>query len=241
MELRSDMKVEFTNLLGTDDEIMNIAKVSTLKDTNILYDMADEKLRGFLNFLMKHQHGTPFEHNLLQFRIEAPIFVWREFHRHRIGFSYNEQSGRYMKLLPHFYIPSEERRKHSKKTEQYKVSSPSFHNLGECSVDEWIVMMDYCKSIYNHTYEHYEKMLELGLDSGLARMVLPVGLYSACYVTCNVRSLINFLHLRTEDQTTNHSHPLFEMHQVATQMEKHLAENFPVTYAVWVYNGRNKL
>lgn len=84
-------------------------------------------------------------------------------------------------------------------------------------------------------------MLELGLDSGLARMVLPVGLYSACYVTCNVRSLINFLHLRTEDQTTNHSHPLFEMHQLATQMEKHLAENFPVTHAVWVYNGRNKL
>lgn len=61
MELRSDMKVESTNLLGTDDEIMNIAKVSTLKDTNILYDME-------------------FEHNLLQFRIEAPIFVWREFH-----------------------------------------------------------------------------------------------------------------------------------------------------------------
>ena len=130
VKFRSDFTVELYHLEGSDGRIRRIAKVSTNGDIELPKDDSPEVLRKFLSFLMRNQHGSPFEHNLLTFRIEAPIFLWREFHRHRIGFSCNEQSGRYMQLLPHFYVPSDERRLHSNKPAGFKPSSPSYTQLG---------------------------------------------------------------------------------------------------------------
>src|SRR5574343_629605 len=95
-------EVEFTSYfyvalhqhMGDDQAICQAARVSTYG----IDSYSTEESAGLINFLMKNRHGSPFEHGLMTFRITAPIFVWREFMRHRIGFSYNEQSGRYMEL-----------------------------------------------------------------------------------------------------------------------------------------------
>ncbi len=102
MVVRCDFDVELVDFSGSDELICKAARVSTLGAASI--DSSESK--GLIKFLMSNRHGSPFEHSLMMFRISAPIFVWREFMRHRIGFSYNEQSGRYMQLDPVFYIPN---------------------------------------------------------------------------------------------------------------------------------------
>lgn len=235
INFRSDFTVDLYHLEGSDERIRKIARVSTNND---LDDQTTEGLRKFLSFLMRNQHGSPFEHNLLTFRIEAPIFLWREFHRHRVGFSYNEQSGRYMQLLPHFYVPSEERRVYSNKPPSFKPSSPSYTKLLPTSPETWEQWKREIQFVYKACYSTYTLALSLGLDNGLARTVLPVGLYSACYVTCNLRSILNFLNLRLE---SDHSHPQWEMDQLAQQLENYIASHFPLTHSVWVEHGRGKL
>lgn len=269
MELRSDFKVELHECVGSDDRIRDIARVSTGNDKHvkrgtITRTLSPEELeeynqqikarrsiepkpspvpstsalKGFLNSLIKHQHGSPFEHNLLTFRIEVPIFLWREFHRHRIGFSYNEQSGRYMQLLPHFYAPNEERRFLSNKPEGFKPMSPSFTQFHPTPEQDWNNWKEQLASTYHSCYALYKYALSLGLDNGLARIILPVGLYSACYVSCNVRSIVNWLHLRRE---SDHSHPQWEMDQLAQTIENMFAMAFPITHELWVEHGRGKL
>jgi thymidylate synthase (FAD) len=235
------------DFMGGDLSIVNAAKVSTLGATA----PTDEKL-GLLSFLMKHRHGTPFEHNSMTFRITAPIFVWREFHRHRIGFSYNEESGRYKQLEPVFYMPNEERRKLSNKPEGWKPSKPSFVNLKETNETYWAFWTDHVKDAYEKAYASYEQALSFGIENGLARITLPVSIYSTCYVTCNARSLMSFLSLRVDadgmvgnegkpDQTNwavFPSYPLYEMHDLAIQLEQNFALLFPTTHSLFVKNGR---
>src|ERR1700741_1099473 len=103
--LRSDFDVDLVEFAGSDELICKAARVSTLGAASI--DSAESA--GLINFLMKNRHGTPFEHSMMMFRISGPIAMWREYMRHRIGFSYNEQSGRYMELDPVFYIPPKHR------------------------------------------------------------------------------------------------------------------------------------
>ncbi len=98
---RSDFSVDLVRSTGDDDAVLQAMLVSTLKD-DLVMDEAAKK--GRINFMMKNLHGSVFEHNLMTFRVEAPIFVFREWHRHRIN-SINEASGRYTELPPVFYIP----------------------------------------------------------------------------------------------------------------------------------------
>lgn len=108
LTFRSDFTVDLVEQLGSDDSVLRAMLISTLKDASV-DDMPREAKAGRIRYLMKGRHGTPFEHNIMTFRSEAPIFVYREWHRHRIGVSINEQSGRYVELPPMFYIPPPER------------------------------------------------------------------------------------------------------------------------------------
>src|SRR4051794_40956436 len=111
IELRSDITVRLISSSGGDHSIVAAARVSTSGEDALQYaDPARaEESAGLIRYLMKHRHGTPFEHSSLTFFVHAPILVWREWHRHRIGFSYNEESGRYKTLDPVFYLPERER------------------------------------------------------------------------------------------------------------------------------------
>lgn len=190
---------------------------------------------GLVNYLMKHRHGTPFEHGSMTFYVHAPIFVWREWHRHRIGFSYNEESARYKQLEPVFYLPPRDRP--MMKVGGWKPGRPKFTVCEDDGVYQ--KLCDNLSEQYEDSYNVYEMNLALGVDPGLARDCLNVGIFSGCWVTCNPRSLMAFLSLRVHDPEAKFvSYPLYEIDQAARKCEELFASLYPITHKAFVDNGR---
>ncbi|MGN6688157.1 MAG: FAD-dependent thymidylate synthase, partial [Actinomycetales bacterium] len=107
---RSDMTVELVRGAASDADVIFGARVSTKGEQTLAELDADPtRSKGLINYLMRERHGSPFEHNSMTFYVQAPIFVFREFMRHRIA-SYNEESGRYRELRPVFYVPGPQRK-----------------------------------------------------------------------------------------------------------------------------------
>ena len=235
MKYKSEVDVEMIQSAGGDHMVVASAKVSTNGNDSLKYLDSEEDNKGLIRYLMKHRHGTPFEHSMMTFFVHAPIFVWREWHRHRIGFSYNEESGRYKELEPVFYLPDRDRP--MMKVDSWKPGRPKFL---QCDDDE--IYNNLCGNLtnsYQLAYEMYQKNLALGVDPGLARDCLPVGIYSGCWVTCNPRSLMSFLSLRThEPEADRVSYPLWEIEMAARTCEKLFAEGWPITYAAFCEFGR---
>lgn len=226
--LSSDLSVDLVDVMGSDESITRAAKVSTIGAA------AEEAAvsAGLINFLMKNRHGTPFEHAAMTFRITAPIFVWREFHRHRIGFSYNEESGRYKQLEPVFYVVPP----HRNLVQQGK---PGHYTFEPGSDEQYKLVVGNHHVVYQAAYDTYEYLLNSGIAKEVARMCLPVAIYSTCYVTCNPRSLMAFLSLRTiSENSIFPSFPMYEISRVAEQMEICFGMHFPITHKAFDKHGR---
>lgn len=238
MQFKSTVDVNLVQSMGGDAMVVAAAKVSTTGTDALAYAADDqaEGNSGLINYLVKHRHGTPFEHAAATFFVHAPIFVWREWHRHRIGFSYNEESGRYKQLEPIFYIPDRERP--MMKVDSWKPGKPKFTRCEDDAVFERLC--NNLKTSYEVAYSTYEQNLALGVDPGLARDCLPVGIYSGCWVTCNPRSLMAFLSLRTHEPEAAKfvSYPLWEIELAARACEQIFAEGWPITYKAFCDNGR---
>src|SRR4051794_31592233 len=138
----------------------------------------DDKQAGLINYLMKSRHGTPFEHGALTVRVHAPIKVWREWHRHRVGWSYNEEGGRYKQLDPVFYVPPRDRP--MIRPDGFKSARPAFDVATD---EEYKGICTALERGYREAYDNYLELLAWDADRGLARDVLGVGIYSACYCT----------------------------------------------------------
>jgi thymidylate synthase (FAD) len=223
---RSDMTVELINSMASDSAVAMAARVSTgasNEDTS--------RDAGLINYLMRDRHGSPFEHNAFTFFIEAPIFVFREFMRHRIA-SYNEESGRYKELSPVFYVPAPERK-------LIQVGKPGAYTFEDGTKDQWDDINLSTQHIATGAYYEYQALLAKGIAREVARAVLPVSIYSSMYVTMNARSLMNFLSLRTTREGTHFpSFPQREIEMVAEKMEEFFAEKMPITYETFNKNGR---
>lgn len=223
------MSVTLIDSMGSDARICQAARVSTQGAES--YQAGEAA--GLINFLARERHGSPFEHVLFQWLIEAPIFVWREFMRHRIA-SYNEESGRYKQLEPVFYIPDEDRKLvQIGKTGNYEFEDGDPELLDV--VNDAISFNSFC------AYSEYVGLLDRGVAKEVARMVLPVNIYSSAYVTMNLRAAFNFLSLRTtavEGVSTFPSHPQREIEIVAEQMEAHIAQVVPLAYEAFNKAGR---
>lgn len=223
IKIRDDFDVDLVDWLGSDALICQAARVSTLGSASI----ETEESMGLINFLMSNRHGTPFEHSTLVFRISAPIFVWREFMRHRIGISYNEESGRYKELDPVFYIPDVNRN-------LVQTGKPGHYKFEPGTTEQYTSMYDALNRSFYESWGGYQKQLKDGIAKEVARMCLPVAIYSTAYVTMNPRSLMNFLSLRTKHEDSMFpSFPMWEINQVADQMEVFFAEKFPITHAAF--------
>lgn len=236
VELKSDVDVRLIDKMGSDARIASAAWVATSAEDGLR--RAEERpgdVKGVIDYLLKHRHGTPFEHSTLQFFVRAPLFVWREWHRHRVGFSYNEESARYKTLDPVFYVPDRERP--MMKVDGWKPGRPKFTR---CE-DDWLhaeIVAD-MEAGYRLEYARYLRQLDRGIDPGLARDCLPVGIYSSCWVTCNPRSLMHFLSLRVHDESAAAvSYPLWEIELAARACEKMFAEGWPLTHAAFINNKR---
>lgn len=230
IKFRSDMTVELINSMASDSAVAMAARVSTISG-NHKADVDPAKDAGLINYLMRDRHGSPFEHNAFTFYIEAPIFVFREFQRHRIA-SYNEESGRYKQLQPMFYVPKGTRN-------LVQVGKPGAYTFAPGTENQEYLVLDAAIDVSKEAYAKYESLLEAGIAREVARMVLPVNIYSSMYVTMNARALMNFLSLRTSREGTHFpSYPQREIEMCAEQMEAFFAEKMPITYEAFNKNGR---
>ena len=229
---RHDVVARNVDHMGGDESIIQAMLVSSDKD-HLVDEMMDiPKTEGRIRFLMRKKHGTPFEHNALVSYVEAPIFVFREWHRHRIGWSYNEQSGRYSELPPMFYIPPRER-------PLKQVGKPGNYTYVPGTDDEYKWLNEDMKNQALVQYMSYQERLRRGIAKEVARMSLGVNIYSKMYATCNARSLMAFLSLRTNEPTaTFPSTPMWEIEAAARMTEETLKQLFPITYNAWVEFGR---
>jgi thymidylate synthase (FAD) len=216
------------NIAGSDAKICQAARVSTVGSAAA----GTEEAAGLIRYLMKGRHGSPFEHGQMSFMIEAPIFVAREFMRHRAGWSYNESSGRYRELEPVFYMPDPDR----PLVQQGKAGEYTFV---QGTQDQYANTRWQHTLAYSAAWSAYRLMLADGVAKEVARSVLPVGTFTSFYATCNPRSLMHFLSLRTKaEHSTFPSFPQQEIEQVAVDMEIAFGEHFPLTYQAFADTGR---
>jgi len=224
-----DVTVRLIDHMGSDAAICQAARVSTAGEN----DAAEtDKDAGLIRYLMKHRHGSPFEHGALKFFVEAPIFVVREFHRHRVGWGYNEMSGRYRQLEPRFYAPKPDRKLVNVGTS----ARPEFAAGGEAQA---AAVNRRLRTCFQDSWNAYQWLLNDGIANEVARMVLPVATMSQMYATCNPRSLMHFLSLRVDSpDSTVRSRPQWEIQLVAERMEAEFARLFPATHGAFIANGR---
>lgn len=224
---RSDVSVTLIDSMGSDERICQAARVSTQGADS--YGTGEAE--GLINFLARERHGSPFEHVVFQWLIEAPIFVWREFMRHRIA-SYNEESGRYKQLEPVFYVPDSDRK-------LIQVGKTGNYDFVPGTLEQHYSVIFAIKNSCIASYNHYQNLLSDGIAKEVARMVLPVNIYSSAYVTMNLRAAMNFLSLRNKVEGAAYpTHPQREIEMVAEQMEATIRQVVPLAMAAFDKNGR---
>jgi thymidylate synthase (FAD) len=232
IRFRSDVEVELVRASAHDADVLFAARVST-KGEQSLDDVDSDPATGagLIGYLMRDRHGTPFEHNSMTFYVRAPIFVFREFMRHRVA-SYNEESGRYRELRPDFYVPGPERK-------LVQVGKPGHYEFEPGTAEQHALVTREIEASCTQAYEAYQRMLAAGVAREVARAVLPVTIYSSMYVTINARSLMNLLSLRTKREGSHFpSFPQREIEMVAEKMEALWADLMPLTYEAFNTNGR---
>lgn len=214
--------VRLDDAMADDLSVVNAARVSFAKRSSLANGVLSDKDAGLIRYLMKNRHGTPFEHNAFRFHICAPIFVFREWQRHRIG-SFNEMSGRYTELRNEFYVPEEVRQ---------QVGTPGAYTYVAVSPSVGDIYRDLLEELCRDAYHEYSDALDAGVAKELARLFLPVNIYSEMYWTVNARSLMNFLSLR------NHEHAMFEIRVYAQAVEDMFAKKMPQTHKAFLENER---
>jgi thymidylate synthase (FAD) len=232
INFREDMTVELVKSSASDSDVVWAARVSTAGENSLEdVDADSSRSEGLINYLARERHGSPFEHTSMTFFVSAPIFVFREFMRHRIA-SYNEESGRYRELRPNFYIPSRERK-------LVQIGKAGAYTFVDGTPEQYELTVSAIKESCIVAYANYQKMLDAGVAREVARAVLPVTLYSSMYVTMNARALMNFLSLRTAREGSHFpSYPQREIEMVAEKMEEHFSKLMPLTYNAFQKSGR---
>lgn len=239
-----DVTVDLMDASADDSTVCAAARVSTIGNES-KYDWTVQAREGLIKYLMSNRHGTPFEHNYFTFFVKAPIFVFREFHRHRIGWSYNEESARYKQLDPEFYIPASTR----PGMMQVEGGKPGQYHYVDANYEHYKDIEAHLKAMSSVAYARYTRLLDIGVAKEVARMCLPVNIYSSMYATCNARSLMAFLSLRQKhtkrepyalgrdgDETVEWegeaffpSKPQHEINMVADKMASIFEDRMPIT------------
>lgn len=220
--LRSDMTVEMIRGHIEDEMVMWAAWVSNNK--TISNDPIDQKrLKGLINSLVREGHTSTLEHSQATFLIEAPIFVAREFMRHRT-MSYNEMSGRYTMMEPVFYIPGPDRPLVNSGTSMKPIYDQK--DIDGAKYANAILSMS---SVYRDAWAEYNHMIQSGIAMEVARNVLPLAIYTKFYATTDMNNWFKFLFLRDG----LNGHPLQEIQMVANPIKDSLRELAPITMAAW--------
>jgi thymidylate synthase (FAD) len=225
VKILNEGRVDLLDVIGNDLDVVNAARVSFSAYQNEM----DQKAEGLINFLMKNKHATPFEHVVFKFYIKAPIFVAREWFRHRWS-SFNEMSMRYH--VPEsidFFYPS----KSALRKQVGKPGSYSFEPIEDQAVYDFLI--EKFEETYRIAESSYYEMIEAGVAKEIARAILPVGQYTEFIWTVNLRSLINFLALRNEESAQQ------EIRLYAEAIEKMVDLIVPVCMESFRQNNREAI
>lgn len=230
-------ELQVVQVCGNDRMIVNAARVSYASDLAADAPLNDKDLK-LIKFLIANEHGSPLEHNLITFRVKAPLYVVQEMLRHRIGVSINQLSARYAEPWKNkviggninidgkeypcrfynlFYTPKTFRLQDSK-------NKQSSYGSIDSSLDA-VIRADYIHSNIR-SFETYERLLSHGVAREIARGVLPHSTYTELYYTMNLRSLMHFLHLRLSDAAQ------FEIRQFASGMKELAAQHFAIVFKI---------
>ena len=206
--------------MADDLSVVNSARVSFAKKSVRI----GEPEIGLINFLIRERHGTPFEHNAFRFIVKCPIFVAREWFRHRIG-SFNEFSARYSEVPNEFFVPDAS-------DVRAQVGKPGAYTFERVNTDDAEAAVGLIMQANDEAYKTYKYLIQMGVAKELARTVLPVSMYTQFFWTVNARALMNFLSLR------NSPHAQIDIQRYAQDVEKIFKDKMPVTYEAWLSNGR---
>ncbi len=213
------MNVELIDCMGSDLSVVNAARVSFAKKSELewvekgnsstVYEQTlKDKDKKLINYLAKHDHWSPFGHASLQFHIKAPIFVARQLVKHQVGLVWNEVSRRYVDDEPEFYVPKKWRLK-AKDKKQGSSDETIEYSLGST--------MEFLKQTYNN-------MLKANIAPELARMILPQNLYTEWYWSGTLIAFARICNLRCKPDTQ------FETQQIANMIDSVSKEKFPVSW-----------
>ena len=204
-------KIEPIDPMGNDLSISNAARV--LKEE--WRELEDPKL---IKYMLKHGHTSPFEHVTFTFYVKAPIFVIRQWHRHRT-WSFNEVSGRYTRLPKEQYLV---------KQSQIGTQSTTNHQSRDFNENPYSTdiqeIIEYCNAI---VYDKYDELLHLGCPRELARTVLNFNQYTEMYATVDLHNLLHFLKLRDDE------HAQYEIQVYAQAIKDLIRPVVPVTLDIW--------
>lgn len=212
--------VRLDDCMADDLSVVNSARVSFA----VRKEQMDDRDKGLIKFLMRESHGTPFEHNSFRFHVRCPIFVAREWARHRIA-SINEESSRYHQLEDDFYLPEPD----AVRQQVGRPGAYTFDPVPPGLAGETIRTLE---DAYRDAYEKYVRLVDKGVAKELARTVLPFGIYTQFYWTVNARSLMNFISLRNAESAQ------YEIRVYARTIEGFFAQKMPVTYECFLESGR---
>lgn len=220
------ISVELVECLAEDRMVVNAARV--LEKKWIKYsrlNMADVNL---IKMMMKERHGTPFEHNYFQFRVSIPIFAQRDWFKHRIGSSFNEISTRWMDMGSQPVYAPDYLREQTKGTKRHEYS---FQPWSRTWISEaWNARR--LRRAQEKALKKYGRLVKSGVAMEQAMAVLPMGLYTTFIWSCNARSLMHFLSLRSDE------HARLELQVAAKHIERAFQARMPVTWAAWDEHGR---
>lgn len=217
--------VRYVDHMGSDLSIVRAARVShntAWRDTEDETSVSDERL---IQYLMKNKHTSPFEAVVITFEVKAPIFIFRQWHRHRT-WSYNEVSGRYTELDMGFYVPPPEViGQQSKSNKQTRVVGSDLSNDEHtyAKVNATII-----RSACNQAFQTYQTLLDRGVPRELARSVLPVATFSRMKATVDLHNLFHFIRLRLD------AHSQWEIQQYAEKMLEIAKEICPVAVEAFI-------
>jgi thymidylate synthase (FAD) len=212
--------VRLDDAMASDLSVVNGARVSFARRKEEL----DDSDVGLIGFLMRERHSSPFEHAVFRFHVRAPIFVAREWFRHRWS-SFNEFSMRYAKATDEFYVPEPD-------DVRTQVGKPGAYSFEPVTPEVAETTREELRAVYEQAFATYDRLVELGVARELARSVIPVGAYTEFYWTVNARSLMNFISLRAAEAAQR------EIRRYAEACEHFFAEHMPVTHEAFVAAGR---
>lgn len=208
--------VRLVDHMGSDLSIVRNARVSYDADWRAGEDTGSDT--RLINYLYEHGHNTPFEAVTFTFDVKAPIFVFRQWHRHRTQ-SFNELSARYRELPEEFYIPEAEQIT-TQSTDNKQMRTDEEHAEAE-------FFQDLMRSNNEAAFAIYKQMIEQGCPRELARSVLPVATYSHMFATVNLHNLFRFLAERL------HPHAQYEIRVYAEAMLELVEPIVPVAVAAF--------